>query len=137
MKIEKKLFGTEIERYFESYADGLAAYKNGEIYCISVEIDTTERTATYNTQNKTEYMSNSSNNITQEDGYEEVMEKLIYLEYKNWRIQCKELEKDGITTIDCGEATARQSFSEFLQQQEFAISTIIDFEAMHELEKKY
>lgn len=76
-KIEKKLFGEEIERYFDSDADMLEAYKNGEIYALQVIVDTEKKTAIWYTQNEEEFRSNSCNSDGQEDDYVSVIEKLL------------------------------------------------------------
>jgi hypothetical protein len=89
MKIEKKIFGKDIEDYFCSDADGLESYRNGEIYCLIVELDTVKKTAVYNTQNEQEFCSNSCNSITQEDDYEAVFDFLS-----------QELKKDGYTITE-------------------------------------
>lgn len=72
MKKEFRLFGEDIERYFDSDADMIKKIENGSIYTLQVIIDTDEQTAIWYTQTE----SKSCNSIGQSDDYAGALAKL-------------------------------------------------------------
>lgn len=76
-QVERKLFGTEIERYFDSDANMLAVYRDGEIYALQVIVDTDLKIAIWYTYTESEFRSNSCNCKGVEDCYIGAIEKLL------------------------------------------------------------
>lgn len=67
------------------------------------------------------------------EGKEEVMEDVLFNFYCEWREVSEEMLEDGMNgSIDCGEASVREDFSNYAGLEEE-----IKFEEMLELERRY
>lgn len=67
------------------------------------------------------------------EGKEEVMEDVLFNFYCEWREVSEEMLEDGMNgSIDCGEASVREDFSNYAGLEEE-----ITFEKMLELERRY
>lgn len=67
------------------------------------------------------------------EGKEEVMEDVLFKYYCDWREVSEEMLEDGMNgSIDCGEASVREDFSNYAGLEEE-----ITFEKMLELERRY
>lgn len=67
------------------------------------------------------------------EGKEEVMEDVLFNFYCEWREVSEEMLEDGMNgSIDCGEASVREDFSNYAGLEEK-----IKFEEMLELERRY
>lgn len=67
------------------------------------------------------------------EGKEEVMEDVLFKHYCDWREVSEEMLEDGMNgSIDCGEASVREDFSNYAGLEEE-----ITFEKMLELERRY